>query len=150
MRRVAGKPTFVVDEDDAGRPIGAPFPHHKVEIIGAGPCGEASNPHAGIARRDQAVSHSLRRRDRAGKHFRFPSGACKVRFADDHHAALLFVQRIEDGRGINLICAERERLHGPAQRLRFANGGQRGKGRVECRYAPSIEAPTVTARALAG
>ena len=54
-----GKPTFIVDEDGAGRVIGSPSPHYEVVVVRPGPDGEASHPHARIASRNQAVSQNL-------------------------------------------------------------------------------------------
>ena len=147
---VSREPVFIVNQNDPSRPVGLPPPHHEIEIVGTGPGCEAPYAHARIAGRDQAVGQGLRCRDRAGEHFRFPSGAREVRFAHGQRPAALFVQRIEDGFGVDLVGAKSKRLHRPAQRLGFPYGGRLGERSIERRDAVPVEAPAVTVRALAG
>ena len=114
------------------------------------PHGEAPDPHCCIARRDQAVGQSMRRRDRAGKHVRFPSRTPKVGIIHPQRPAVVFIQRIDDRLDIDLIGTEGERLHWPAQGLRFAYGRHRRERSIERRDAAPVETPTMTARALPG
>ena len=58
--------------------------------------------------------------------------------------------RIEDGLGVDLVRAERERLHGPAEGLRLANRGERSERCVQRWNAAPVEASAMAARALSG
>ena len=132
-----------------GRTLGIPSPHYEIDIVDARAGGEASHAHARISRRDQAVRQCLRCRDTACEHFGFPGEADEVGVEHARSPAPLFVQGIEDGLRIDLVRAKGERLHRPAERLRFTYGGQRGQGSAERRKPAPVEAPAVTARSLA-
>ena len=127
-----------------GRTLGIPSPHYEIDIVDARAGGEASHAHARISRRDQAVRQCLRCRDAACKHFGFPGEADEVGVEHARSPAPLFVQGIEDGLRIDLVRAKGERLHRPAERLRFTYGGQRGQGSAERRKPAPVEAPAVT------
>ena len=152
MRRVGGtgKPPFFIDENDAVRTVWTPLPHHEIEISRTCPRGKTPNSHPRIARRDQAVGQGLRCRDHTRKHFRFPSGACKVGMVHTQRPTLIFIQRIDNRLDIDLIGAQGERLHRPAQWLRLAYGGQWREGGIERRDAAPVETPAMTASPLAG
>ena len=65
----------------------------------------ALDSHANMARYDQSVGESLRCRDRASEHFRFPRGAREIGLRHPQRPALLLVQCIEDRLGIDLVRA---------------------------------------------
>ena len=149
MSRASREPTFIIDQYHPGRTLGSPFPHDEIEIVGARPGAEAVDSHARISRRNQAIRQGLRCRDTACEHFGFPGGAGEVGVEHAQRPAPLFVQGIEDRLRIDLTGAKGERLHRPAERLRFSYGGQRGQGGIQRRKTTPVEAPTVTTRALA-
>ena len=65
----------------------------------------ALDSHANMARYDQSVGESLRCRDRASEHFRFPRGAREFELRYAQRPAPLLVQCIEDRLGIDLVRA---------------------------------------------
>ena len=149
MSRAPGEPAFIIDQDHPGQTLGTPLPHDEIEIVDARTGREAADSHARISRRNQAIRQRLRCWDTSCEHLGLPGGTGEVGVEHAQCPAPLFVQRIEDGLRIALVRAKGERLHRPAERLRFTYGRQRSEGGVERGKPAPVEAPAVTTRALA-
>lgn len=119
-------------------------------IVRSGTDGKTPDPHAGITGGNQPVGAGPRLGDCAPKHFLLPCRGRELRLAHAKGLELSSVQRIEDGLDIDLTGAERERLHRPARRLRFAQCAERIERGVERSHTAPVETPAAAARALAG
>ena len=99
---------------------------------------------------DQSIGQSLGSRDATVQHLPLPPRAPQVGIGNTQPGTNSRVERIHDGLGVDLVGAERQGLHGPAQRARFTDSRYEGKGCVERLDPGPVEPSTMATCAVAG
>ena len=105
--------------------------------------------HAHMAFVSDPVRQPLGGCDSPAERVSFPCGARQIGFSDPATPQLRRVLGIDDGLRIDRACAQRERLHRSAQRLRLPDRGELGQRTIEGWNTAPIEAAAVPSRPFA-